>query len=242
MSVDSFRKEELFYAEQNPLAVLTKLNDIVTEFNALQLAGSGLVSYLGNRVFAEDTNDTACKVTGVNTTRGAATAGEDNTSTGTLTAAGTYTGATDSVYTFEVVTACDAPGTITGMTFKWKKDSGEFSEAVVATGDAQAIEAGLTVAFAVTAEQDFVEGDQWTVEVTTYKVSVATGYYLQAGLKNLLEEVTGKVVPAAHTHVFISTEGVVTTGAAVATGGVPLATVVSATGSVTVTDARKFLV
>lgn len=235
MPASFFTKEELFFMQQDALTPLRKLNDLVTKFN-------DLVGYLGNRVFAKDTNDTACVVTGVNTTVGTATADEDNTSTGTVTSGGTYTGATDSVYTFEVVTSCTTPGTITGMTFKWKKDSGEFSEDVSATGSAQVIDSGVTIKFEVSAGEDFVVGDVFNIAVTTYKIDIATGYYLYEGTKKLLVKVEDKIIPVAHTKVFINPEGIVETATVLPSDSVSLATVASSAGSVTVTDARKYLV
>lgn len=235
LAVPLFTKEELFFITQDPGSVAIKLNELLS-------LSKGVVDYLGNRVYAENTNSTVCEVTGVNTTRGNATEVGEVTSDGVVTSAGTYVGAVDTEYIFEVVTACTAPGTITGMTFKWKKTGGVFSEPVEATGLAQAIESGLTIAFTVDAVEDFVVGDQWLVAVTTYKVSVATGNYLQAGVKKLLDVVTGLPVLAADTKVYITSAGAVDSSQVVPPGAVLLATIVNSAGTVTVTDARKYLV
>lgn len=224
-----FTQEDAYYLKNNPNTLVNLLNS--------------LGAYLGNRTFAVDTNDTKCKVTGVNSVRGASAAVDVVTSDGDVTASGDYTGTSDAVYTFEVVTACTTPGTITGMTFKWKKGSGAYSAPVAATGSAQLIEAGVSIAFAVSAAKDFVIGDKWTVTCTTSKVTIATGDYLMNLYKETLPAVVVGIPVINGDRVYIDDHNVVKTAQAYPTSYTALATIaVSGAGVVTVTDVRKFAV
>lgn len=234
-----FNLTDLLYVVTSPVKVLSKFNALVARVN-------GVAEIFGNRTFATDTDDTECKVTGVASVVGDATAKAGNTSTGTGTSSGYFTGAKDASYEFKVTAPCTVAGTITGMKFQWRKVVGgiftAWSTDVEGTGVAQTIEDGVKIAFAVTAGQNFVAGDVWTIACTSFKVDVATGKYIQDCIVKTLPVVNDQIVLLADTKVYINSDGTIKSGTTVPTGAVSLATIVcsSANGTVTVTDARAY--
>jgi len=105
---------------------------------------------------------------------GAATAVGTGTSTGTVTSSGTYTGTEDATYYVTVSTANTTSGSITGMKYTWKKGlTGTASAEVAATSTAAELETGVKVLFELSAGQDFVVGDMYSIAasaaLTEYK-------------------------------------------------------------------------
>jgi hypothetical protein len=88
-----------------------------------------------------------------------------NTSTGTFSddTSAAYTAPADYIYTIQVVTANTAPGSLTGLTFKWKRGSGSFSSPVAATGSYQALSDGIKILFTVATGQGFIANNSWTI-------------------------------------------------------------------------------
>lgn len=88
-----------------------------------------------------------------------------NTSTGTVRSRQnpTYKGQADSTFTIEIVTANTAPGAIAGMTWRWKRDNGAWSSQIVGNTAYVQLADSVEIAFALSAGQNFVAGNQWTV-------------------------------------------------------------------------------
>ena len=76
------------------------------------------------------------------------------------TKGGTYTGVVTAIYTIII----DATGT--PDTFKWKKDSGNFTTGVSITASAQTLSDGVTVTFAATTGHTL--SDQWVITGVSY--------------------------------------------------------------------------
>lgn len=90
-------------------------------------------------------------------------------SAGTVTSGGSYTGNSKEDYYVKISKANTAPQTITDAQFVWKKGlAGTYStEPITITGEAQTIDAGITVKFAAaTTGQDLVLNDVWKITAT----------------------------------------------------------------------------
>lgn len=98
---------------------------------------------------------------------GAAAAYGAVTSTGDVAAAGTYTGLVVNDYFVQITAPCTAAGTIDGCKFIWKKGLyGAWSAEIAATGTAQDLADGVTVAISVAAAEQFVVGDTYKATAT----------------------------------------------------------------------------
>jgi flagellar hook-associated protein FlgK len=88
---------------------------------------------------------------------GVAVPATGNTSTGSITTAGSYTGADDATYTIRIEAG--------GATFTWKKDDGAWSAppTAISIGSSQTINEGVTLAFN---PGTYVAGDTFTIAVT----------------------------------------------------------------------------
>jgi hypothetical protein len=88
------------------------------------------------------------------------------------TSGGSYTGALDATFTVQI------DGTGTPDTFKWKKDSGDFTTTVSITGSAQNLQDGVTIIFAATTGH--TSDDQWSIATkvgaNAYSVDVTEKY------------------------------------------------------------------
>lgn len=93
---------------------------------------------------------------------GAAVAASGNTSTGVITTAGPYTGTADATYDIQISTG----GAVGVAEFQWRKDGGAWSAAIVTTGAAQTIDAGVKVTFKA---GNYVLNDTFSIAVTEQK-------------------------------------------------------------------------
>ncbi len=93
----------------------------------------------------------------INNNVGLASSATGNTSTGSITTSGPYTGVSDATYTIRI-----EPG---GATFTWKKDNGEWSALPtdISIGSSQTINQGVTLTFS---PGTYVGGDTFTMAVT----------------------------------------------------------------------------
>jgi flagellar hook-associated protein 1 FlgK len=92
----------------------------------------------------------------INNNVGMAVLATGNTSTGSITTAGPYTGADDATYTIRIEAG--------GATFKWKKDAGAWSAATnISIGSSQTINEGVTLTFN---PGTYVAGEAFTIAVT----------------------------------------------------------------------------
>lgn len=103
---------------------------------------------------------------------GAATGSTSNTSDGTVTSSGSYTGKTDTTYYIQIKSSCTVPGTIDGCTFVWGKGDSiatalQGAVAIDADGTEQSLDEGVYVKFEVTGTQDFKAGDTFTIKATS---------------------------------------------------------------------------
>ncbi|AJQ26917.1 hypothetical protein [Pelosinus fermentans] len=90
--------------------------------------------------------------------------GTTNTSNGTVTSSGTYSGTEDANYYIRITAAPTVAGTIAGCTFQWKKElAGAYSIDVTAGATAATLELGVKVLLAVTGSQTFVVGDMYKI-------------------------------------------------------------------------------
>jgi hypothetical protein len=97
--------------------------------------------------------------------------------TAKLTSGGTYSGTTNGSYFITITKANAVSGTITDAEFTWQKGlGGKASAAMKVTGSAQALDEGVTVAFAPGASgQDLVVGEIYEIKVTAAGSSYVAG-------------------------------------------------------------------
>lgn len=126
---------------------------------------------------------------------GAVVPNVSNTSDGTVTTSGTYTGTTADTIFVKITSANTTPGAIAGTKFQWKKGAaGVYSADITAGGTASLLGEGVSLKLELTGTQNFVAGDTYTFTVTP----ATTGSYVldadykvfdaAAGLIQILEK------------------------------------------------------
>lgn len=98
-------------------------------------------------------------------------------SSGTISASGSYTGASDDTFYVKIQKANTVQGTVTDAEFVWKKGlAGVYSAPVQVTAAKQSLSDGVSVKFSAgTAGQDFVVGDEWSISATAANSSLVIG-------------------------------------------------------------------
>lgn len=111
-----------------------------------------------------------------------------NGSTGTVTSGGTYTGIKDTTYYIRIDKANTVAGTVTDCEFAWGKGSSSAiafaaAQKLTATGTAQTLDDGVTVALTLGSTDSFVVGEIYSIDVK------AAGGKLVEGVDYVVNEV-----------------------------------------------------
>jgi hypothetical protein len=82
-------------------------------------------------------------------------------------------------YTIEIVTDNTNPGNLAALTWKWKKDSGDFTPAQPASGLPQALDSNVFIQFSLSGSENFITGDRWQVKASP-NLELWVGTFYQA--------------------------------------------------------------